>query len=110
MILRKRSASYRSAWPNPLLCSLLRSGELWIFTTGAAHFEFGFFRPVMEAMRLQQLKPFMETEVLPMMLQNPRQMIYFGIDGLSVRERTPHDLRLRYVVPYLTPFLFRVTA
>lgn len=64
-----------------------QSGELWIFTTGAEHFEFGFFRPAMEALRLQQLQPFMETEVLPMMLQNPGKMIYFGIHGLSVRER-----------------------
>lgn len=62
-------------------------GELVVYKDANKALEFGFFRPAMEAMRIEHLQPFMETQVIPMMLQYPGQMIYLGTHGLSVKRR-----------------------
>lgn len=62
-------------------------GELVVCKDGNKVFEFECFRPAMEAMRIDHLQPFMETKVIPTMLQYPGQMIYFGTHGLSVTKR-----------------------
>ncbi len=57
-----------------------------VFHDGQHFFQFGFFRPVLEDLPLKQLRTFMETEVIPMIVQNPGMQIIFGTDGLSVRD------------------------
>jgi len=61
--------------------------ERFFFHDGKQRFQFGFFRPVMEDFPLDRLRNYMESDVIPMIVQNPGLQTYLGTDGLSVRER-----------------------
>ena len=57
---------------------------------GKRSFQFGFHRPTMEAVPLGQLRRFMETSIIPMVLSNPGMQTFYGPDGLTVREKVPN--------------------
>jgi hypothetical protein len=44
----------------------------------------------MEAVSLGHLRTFMETEIIPMILQNPGMQTFYGPGGLTVREKVPN--------------------
>jgi hypothetical protein len=43
----------------------------------------------MEALLLDRLRTFMETEAIPLIVQNPGMQTFYGTDGLSVRDTVP---------------------
>ena len=64
--------------------------ERFFFHDGKRSFQFGFHRPTMEAFPLGQLRRLMEIVIIPMIMQNPGMQTYYGIDGLTVREKVPN--------------------
>ena len=61
--------------------------EIFFFHDGQRDFQFGFYRPVMEDLPLERLRTFMETEVIPMIVQNPGMQTFLGTDGFSIRDK-----------------------
>ncbi|MDK2743409.1 MAG: hypothetical protein NDI90_10880 [Nitrospira sp. BO4] len=63
--------------------------DRFVFNDGAHSFQFGFSRPAMEALPLDRLRTFMETEAIPLIVQNPGMQTFYEADGLSVRDTVP---------------------
>lgn len=64
--------------------------ERFFFHDGKRSFQFGFHRQAMEAVPLVQLRTLMNTEIIPLIVQNPGMQTYYGADGLTVREKVPN--------------------
>ena len=61
--------------------------EIFFFHDGQRDFQFGFYRPAIEEVPLERLRTFMETEVIPVIVQNPGMQTFLGTDGFSIREK-----------------------
>jgi hypothetical protein len=61
--------------------------EIFFFHDGQRDFQFGFYRPAMEDLPLERLRTFMETEVIPVIVQNPGMQTFLGTDGFSIRDK-----------------------
>ena len=61
--------------------------DCFVFNDGKRSFQFGFYHPAMGELPLKELETFMETDVIPMIAQNPGMQTNSGADGLSVRDR-----------------------
>ena len=61
--------------------------DCFVFSDGKRSFQFGFYRPAIGELPLKEPGTFMETDVIPMIVQNPGMQTYLGADGLSVRDR-----------------------
>ena len=61
--------------------------EIFFFHDSQRDFQFGFYRPAMKDLPLERLRTFMETEVIPMIVQNPGMQTFWGTDGFSIRNK-----------------------
>ena len=64
--------------------------QRFFFHDGKRSFQFGFHLQTMEAVSLNHLRILMDTEIIPMILQNPGMQTFYGTDGLTVREKVPN--------------------
>ncbi len=65
--------------------------ECFVFNDSVHSFQFGFFRPALDELPEAKLEMFMETEVIPMIVQNPGMQTFLAVDGFSIRNKVEPD-------------------
>jgi hypothetical protein len=61
--------------------------ERFVFNNGKQTSELKLDRAVVDDLPFDQIKHYMETQVVPKLHENPGKVIYVGSNGLSVLER-----------------------
>ncbi len=61
--------------------------ECFVFNDAAHSFQLGFFRPALKGFTWTRLRMFMETDVIPMIVQNPDMQTFLAADGFSIRNK-----------------------